>query len=153
MDFDENVKKLGIKYQTPYEDNEYFVAYKEFGNKMLSVSGTGADHDDFYPQGSVGKDFTVEEAYDMAYGAVINIVSGIKKKYGTLNVVKSIVKITVYVHCAEGFDQPGLVAHGASKAFVDIFGEEAGKPSRTALGMRTLPDGIPLEVDAFIELN
>jgi enamine deaminase RidA (YjgF/YER057c/UK114 family) len=63
------------------------------------------------------------------------------------------VKILVLVASADEFyDQP-YVANGGSQLLVDLFGEEAGAPSRSAIGVNVLPGNIPVEIEAIFEIE
>ena len=64
--------------------------------------------------------------------------------------VKKCVKILVFVSSDPDFyDQP-KVANGASQLLVDIFGEA---PSRSAVGMVSMPGNQPVEIEAIFELK
>ena len=67
--------------------------------------------------------------------------------------VKRIVKLLVFVASDDEFYEQPQAANGASRLFVELFGEEAGLAARSAVGMNVLPGNIPVEVEAVIELK
>ena len=63
----------------------------------------------------------------------------LQDRIGDLNKVKQAVKILVYVASDDDFYEQPYVANGGSQLLVDLFGEEAGAPTRSAVGMNVLP--------------
>jgi enamine deaminase RidA (YjgF/YER057c/UK114 family) len=57
------------------------------------------------------------------------------------------------VNAAEDFTQQPQVVNGFSDLMVEIFGEERGKGARSAVGMGSLPNNIPVEVEAIFEVE
>lgn len=50
------------------------------------------------------------------------------------------------------FTGRGKIANGATKLLGELFGEEIGIPSRSAVGMNVLPGNLPIEIEAIFEL-
>ena len=71
---------------------------------------------------------------------------------GDLRRVKSAVKILTLVASADAFFEQPQVANGGSQLLCDLFGEEAGVPARSAIGVNVLPGNIPVETEALFEL-
>jgi enamine deaminase RidA (YjgF/YER057c/UK114 family) len=67
--------------------------------------------------------------------------------------VNKIIKILGLVNCTEDFIQQPKVINGCSDLFVEYFGKEKGVHARSALGVYVLPNNIPVEIEAIIELN
>jgi len=55
------------------------------------------------------------------------------------------------VNAAPDFEQTPAVIDGYSNFIVDVFGDK-GLHARSAVGMVTLPFGIPVEVEAIVEV-
>jgi len=70
----------------------------------------------------------------------------LKQALGSLDQVKAILKINVYVRSAEDFDQQSEVANGASDLLNEILGA-AGSHTRTSVGVLQLPKGAAVEID------
>ena len=101
--------------------------------------------------GKVGKDLDIDQAYDAAKRVGISLLSEINNDIG-FEKVNKIVKILGLVNCTEDFIQQPQVINGCSDLFVEYFGEK-GKHARSALGVYVLPNNIPVEIEAIIELN
>jgi hypothetical protein len=81
------------------------------------------------------------------------MLSTIKENVGSLNKIKRVVKILGMVNCTADFERHPYVINGCSELFADIYGTENGIGVRSAVGMGSLPDNIPVEVEALFELH
>ena len=61
--------------------------------------------------------------------------------------------MTTFVASAPDFYQQPQVANGGTQLLVDLFGQEAGAPSRSAVGMSVLPNNMPVETEALFEVE
>ena len=84
---------------------------------------------------------------------MLNVLAVLQDRIGDLNKVKQVVKILVYVASDDDFYEQPYVANGGSQLVVDLFGEEAGAPTRSAVGMNVLPGNIPVETEAIFEIE
>jgi enamine deaminase RidA (YjgF/YER057c/UK114 family) len=95
--------------------------------------------------GKLGADLTVEEGQEAARRCALQALAALREALGSLDRVKGIVQLTVYVASAPGFTDQPQVANGASDVLVEIFGDE-GRHARAAVGVAELPRGAPVEV-------
>lgn len=102
--------------------------------------------------GLVGDEVSVEVAQECGRQCAINLLTAAKAEFGSLNAIKQVVRIAVYVASSDGFTDQHLVAHGASQLFLEVFGAESGSHARTAIGVKSLPLNSPVEVDAIFEI-
>lgn len=96
--------------------------------------------------GVVGADVPLDEARDAAGIAARNALAAIAAAAGGLGRVRRCLRLTVFVACTDGFSQLSAVADGASAALGEHVGRDA-LPVRSALGVRALPGGAPVEVE------
>ena len=101
--------------------------------------------------GRVGLDVDVETGFQAARQTGLSILSTLKDGLGSLNRIHRLVKTLVMVNCVPEFKQHPQVADGFSKLFVEILGEDRGVGVRSAVGMSSLPGGIPVEIEALFE--
>ena len=59
-------------------------------------------------------------------------------------------KITVFVASADEFYEQPQVANGATALLQEVFGDEVGLPTRSAIGVNVLPGNIPVEIEALV---
>ncbi len=98
--------------------------------------------------GHVGREVTVQEAYECARLCAVNGLAALKKMTGTLDSVKGIAMVQGFVQTAPGFVDVPAVVNGASDLLVALFGD-AGRHARFAIGVASLPLNAPVEI-AFI---
>jgi enamine deaminase RidA (YjgF/YER057c/UK114 family) len=102
--------------------------------------------------GLVGDGVSLELAQECGRQCAINLLTAAKAEFGSLDTIKQVVRIAVYVASSDGFTDQHLVAHGASQLFLEVFGAESGSHARTAIGVKSLPLNSPVEVDAIFEI-
>ncbi|MCP1463644.1 RidA family protein [Pseudomonas sp. S3E17] len=96
--------------------------------------------------GKVGDTLTLGQAQIAAGISALRCLGLLKQALGSLDRVKAIPRITVYVRSAEDFDQQSEVANGASDLLHEILGG-AGVHSRTSVGVMQLPKSAAVEID------
>jgi enamine deaminase RidA (YjgF/YER057c/UK114 family) len=122
---------------------------------MLYVSGHGPGSVDGKPiVGKLGKDdYSVKEGQDAARRVGLTILAVVRAELGTLDRVVRLVKTLGMVNCTPEFTQQPQVINGFSDLMVEVFGDRAGKGARSAVGMASLPGGIPVEVEAIFQVK
>jgi enamine deaminase RidA (YjgF/YER057c/UK114 family) len=101
-------------------------------------------------QGRIGETMSVEEGYAAARQTALFALRRIVDELGSLDRVQRWVKVLGFVRSADGFgDQPSVV-NGFTDLVVEVYGEERGLAARSAIGVRELPAGIPVEVEAVV---
>jgi len=103
--------------------------------------------------GKVGQDMDAEAAKEVARIVGLCILSTIRKQLGSLDKVKRVIKILGMVNAVPDFTQHPFIINGCSELFRDIWGPDHGVGVRSAVGMGSLPDNIPVEVEAIFELH
>jgi enamine deaminase RidA (YjgF/YER057c/UK114 family) len=96
--------------------------------------------------GSVDQSVDVTQARELARLATLQGLGALAATLGSIDRVRRIVRVAVYVSASPGFVRPHEVADGASDLLVEVFGE-AGRPARVAMGVWMLPLGAPVEVE------
>ena len=99
--------------------------------------------------GKVGADVTVDEAYDCARRTGLGILATVRSALGSLDRVERVVKLLGLVNSTPEFGEQPKVINGCSDLFVEVFGEDAGRGTRSALGAGSLPGQIPTEIEAI----
>jgi enamine deaminase RidA (YjgF/YER057c/UK114 family) len=136
------LKELGIELPEPAAPGGNYVPVKRHGD-LLYTSGHGVDG----PLGKVGTDLTLEQAYEAARQTGLLLLTAMRVELGSLDAVKSIIKLLGMVNCAPGFNNTPGVINGCSDLLVEVFGEEIGRGARSAVGMAELPFDIPVEIE------
>jgi len=120
---------------------------------LLFLAGKGPrEENGRRPTGKVGKDFTVEEAYKHARSVGLDLLAVMRSELGSLDRVKRVVKVLGMVNAAPEFQDHPKVINGCSDLFVEVLGDK-GKHARSAVGMGSLPMGIPVEIECIVEVE
>src|SRR4029453_19520802 len=93
----------------------------------------------------------VEDGVAAARRCAVNVIAALKAELGDLGRVRRVVKLTGFCACEPGFTDHPKVVNGASELFGEVFGE-AGRHARAAAGVAALPLGVPVEVEAIVEV-
>ena len=121
--------------------------------KYLYVSGHGPlEKDGKLMTGRIGDNIDMEQGKLVARQVGLTILSTIKTNFGSLDKVKRIIKVSGMVNCTGDFTKHPYIINGCSELFKTIWGEENGVGVRSAVGMGSLPDNIPVEIEALFEL-
>ena len=101
--------------------------------------------------GRLGKELDVEAGRDAARTAVLSGLAAARQHLGSLDRIRRVLRLSVFMAtCGDFFDQP-RVADGASDLLRDIFGSE-NLPARLVLGVASLPLGMPVEIELIFEI-
>jgi enamine deaminase RidA (YjgF/YER057c/UK114 family) len=102
--------------------------------------------------GRVGAELNVEAGYRAAQLVGLGILASLRKELGSLDRVGRVVKVLGAVNCTPDFTQQPAVINGCSELFAEVFGPEAGIGARSAVGVASLPLGVPVEIEAVFEI-
>ena len=97
--------------------------------------------------GVLGATVSVEEGREAAKVCALNALSVLADELGELDRIERLITVTGFVASAPGFDQQPTVVDGASAVLFDIFGEPAGRHTRSAIGVAALPRGGAVEIE------
>ena len=150
---DDTLKKYGLVLPNPPRKAGIYEPVKEFGQNFCYLSGcTPTYNGELRLAGKIGSELTVEQGQEAARFCVLNLLANLKAKYGSLDKIKRIVKMIVFVAGTDNFYEHPKVANGATELLVDLFGEEAGCCARSAIGVNALPGNAPVEIEILVEL-
>ena len=150
---EDRLAALGLELPDAPSPIANYVSAVRTGNLLyLSGSGPAARPDGTSPKGKLGADLTVEEGYEAARLVGLNLIARLKAELGDLDRVKRVVKLLAMVNSSPDFNQPPAVANGCSDLLVEVFGD-AGRHARSAVGMATLPNDIPVEIEMIVEIE
>ncbi len=148
MTADQKFESLNLELPPPPKPVGVYKPFMQLGN-MVYVSGHGTfKTDGSLIKGKVGVDLDTEEAKLAARQVGLSIISTLKDNLGSLDKIERVVKVLGMVYCTSDFQKHPYVINGCSELFRDIWGEDKGIGVRSAVGMGSLPDNIPVEIEA-----
>src|SRR5579859_3392859 len=124
--------------------------------RRVFVSGHGpqqADGSFAGPFGKVGAEVSPEQAYESARLIALAMLGSLKRELGDLDRVTAWLRVFGMVNSAPDFTRQPTVINGFSDVILAVYGEELGAHARSAVGMAALPFGIPVEVEAEVEVD
>jgi enamine deaminase RidA (YjgF/YER057c/UK114 family) len=152
MKTEQRLKELGIELAPASGPLANYVNAVRTGNLLyLAGKGPGLPGQPM-PSGKVGRDFTIEQGYEYARQTGLNLIAVMKAELGDLDKVTRIVKVLGMVNAMPEFGHQPEVINGCSDLFVEVFGER-GKHARSAVGLGSLPRGIPVEIEVIVEVE
>ena len=119
---------------------------------LVYVSGHGPIAGGDMIRGKVGGDLTLQQGHHAARMTALSILATLQAELGDLDRIQRIVKVFGMVNVAPGFDRTPAVIDGCSDLLVEIFGE-AGRHTRSAVGLAELPFGIAVEIELVARLR
>lgn len=153
-------------------DERFIALAKELGYDIYGENTAGGNyaplvrhHDELYVSGlvprmngemqypgRVGLELSLTEAQSAASISAMRGLALIVDAIGSLDKIKSLIRITVYVKSTADFVDLSEVANGASDVFRHVLGD-AGKHTRTTVGVYQLPKNAAVEVDMIAALR
>ena len=150
---DERFAQLGLRLPPAPTPLGVYKPFLIIGN-LAYVSGHGTVKEDkSLIVGRVGKDLTLDEGKLAARQVGLAILATLKQNLGTFNKIKRVIKVLGMVNCTPDFERHPYVINGCSELFAKVWGDENGVGVRSAVGMGSLPDNIPVEIEAVFELT
>ena len=149
---EERLRQLGVTLPVPAAPVAAYVPCVRTGN-LVYVSGQVplVDGKPSHP-GRLGAEVGLEEGVAAARRCAVNVLAALKAELGELARVRRVVKVTVFVASEPGFTDQPKVANGASELLGEAFGD-VGRHARAAVGVAALPLGVPVEVEAIVEVG
>jgi len=129
---------LGVTLPAAAAPAANYVPYARTGNLVLTAGQLPLKDGKLMAAGLLGRDLDTAAGKEAAKYCAINILAQAKAAIGSLEKIKRLVKITVFVASAPDFVEQHLVANGASDFLVAVLGE-SGKHARSAVGTASLP--------------
>jgi len=103
--------------------------------------------------GRVGDQVDQQAGYDAARQTGLAILSTLREFLGSLDRIQRVIKLLGMVNCTADFSQHPAVINGCSQLFAQVFGEDHGVGTRSAVGMGSLPGNITVEIEGLFELR
>ncbi|GIJ52196.1 LysR family transcriptional regulator [Virgisporangium aliadipatigenens] len=150
VDWRANLEKLGLTLPPVSAPQAAYVPAVRSGNHVYVSGQVPIVDGKIAATGKVGAEVTPEEAKAWARTCALSVLAAVDALVGLDNVTR-VVKVGGFVASAPGFTGQPEVINGASELFAAVLGE-AGTHARSAVGVAELPRGVPVEVEAIVEV-
>ena len=153
MGAEQKLRDLGIDLGSVSAPIANYVNAVRTGSLLfLAGKGPRAGKDGKRPMGKVGREYTAEQGYQYAREVGMDLLAVMRAELGSLDKVKRVVKVLGMVNAMPEFQDHPKVINGCSDLLVEVLGER-GKHARSAVGMGSLPMGIPVEIECIVEVE
>jgi enamine deaminase RidA (YjgF/YER057c/UK114 family) len=149
---EQRLEDLGITLPAPVAPMAAYVPAVRSGSHLYVSGQVPLVEGKPVATGRLGGDVGLEEGQAAAQRCAINLIAVLKGELGELSRVVSVVKVTGFVASESGFTDQPKVVNGASELLVEVFGDR-GFHARSAVGVAALPLGVPVEVEAIVEVE
>jgi enamine deaminase RidA (YjgF/YER057c/UK114 family) len=151
---DEQFEKLGLTLPPAPKPLGVYKPALCVDGKYLYLSGHGpVQNDGSLIKGRIGRDISTEEGKLAARQVGLTMLSTIQNCLGSLNKVKRVIKVLGMVNCTPDFERHPYIINGCSELFAAVWGDDNGVGTRSAVGFGSLPDNIPVEIEAIFEIG
>jgi enamine deaminase RidA (YjgF/YER057c/UK114 family) len=148
---EERLQQLGVTLPSPAVPVAAYIPCVRTGNLVYVSGQIPAVEGKPTHVGHLGADVDLEAGRAAARTCAINVLAALKAELGELSQVRRVVKVTGFVASTPEFTDHPKVVNAASELFGEAFGD-AGRHARAAIGVAALPLGVPVEVDAVVEV-
>jgi enamine deaminase RidA (YjgF/YER057c/UK114 family) len=152
MSHEEKIKELGLALPQPAAAAGNYVPFVRVGNLLYMAGVLSMLNGEMTHTGQVGKEQTVDTAYQAARNCALNVLAALRVAAGSLDGVSRLVMINGFVNGVSGFADSPAVINGASDLFGQVFGD-AGKHARAAVAVAGLPRNATVEIQVVAELK
>jgi enamine deaminase RidA (YjgF/YER057c/UK114 family) len=149
---DERLRTLGLVLPGPYPPHDPLDAIVVHDGRARTSGQLPRDHEGrLVHPGVLGAELSVEDGAEAARWCALNALSVLRAGLGSLDRVSRVLTLLGFVASAPGFAQQPAVVDGASNLLRDVFGD-AGRHSRSAIGVAALPRGGAVEIEVEVAL-
>jgi enamine deaminase RidA (YjgF/YER057c/UK114 family) len=145
------LEELGLTLYGPHPPHDPLDAVVVHGGTARTSGQLPRIHGELTCRGRLGDTVSVEEGAAAAEVCALNALAVLEAALGDLDVVERVLTVTGYVASTPDFHEQPAVVDGASRVLAQIFGD-AGRHSRSAIGVASLPRGGAVEIEVVVAL-
>eukprot|EP00605_Chrysophyceae_sp_TOSAG23-4_P000383 GSChrysophyteH1.ASY1.ANO1.439.1 assembled CDS len=152
---EDKIASMGLQLPgTPLAPKGNYMSYNISGKYVYLAGHLPQPAEGELMKGRLGEDVSLEEGAKAAQLCGLQMIASLKAATdGDLSKIKKIVKVVGFVSSTNDFTQQPAVLNGCSDLMGEAFGLEVGRHARSALGVNVLPLGVPVEIEAIVELH
>lgn len=152
FDAEQRLSAMGLKLPEAPKPVASYVPFIISGNQLFISGQISTDDAGRVLTGVLGAGMSIEEGQAAARHAALNILAQAKTALGSLERIAQVLRLTGYVASSAGFTDQPKVINGASDLLVAVLAD-AGRHTRSAVGVASLPLGACVEIDAILKIR
>jgi enamine deaminase RidA (YjgF/YER057c/UK114 family) len=141
--------RLGYAFDGEIKIGGSYVPLTRDGNTLYVSGQIPRVGDAIVCTGRAGAQVDVAGAQLAAKVCTARALALLARELGTLDRVRQVLRMTVYVQCTDAFTQQSEVADGASHLLFEVLGD-GGAHTRTSVGVLQLPKDATVEIDLIV---
>jgi enamine deaminase RidA (YjgF/YER057c/UK114 family) len=149
---EQRLKALGLALPAAPAPVANYVPFLLAGDQLFISGQISKAGDGRVAAGTIGAGLDVAAGQEAAKLCALNILAQAKAALGDLDRIGQVLRLTGYVASTAAFTDQPLVINGASDLMVAVLGD-AGRHTRAAVGVASLPMGAAVEVDAILRVR
>ncbi len=149
---DERLAELGLKLPEAPQPVANYVPFLLSGDQLFISGQISKDGTGRVLIGTLGDAVSVEQGQEAARQCALNLLAQAKAALGDLNRVAQVLRLTGFVASTPDFTDQPKVINGASDLLVSVLGD-AGRHTRSAVGVASLPLNASVEIDAIFKIR
>ncbi len=149
---DQRLAELGLKLPEAPQPVANYVPFLISGDQLFISGQIAKDATGRVFTGLLGDGVTVELGQEAARHSALNLLAQAKAALGDLNRIVQVLRLTGFVASTAAFTDQPKVINGASDLLVSILGD-AGRHTRSAVGVASLPLNACVEIDAIFKVR
>ena len=153
MDNETRFSEMNLILPPAPEPKGVYTPLLRDGNHIYVSGHLPVNIDGTLLRGKIGFDIDQEAGKLAARQVGLTILATLISNLGSLNRIKRVIKVFGMVNATTDFEKQPYIINGCSELFVDVFGPENGIGVRSAFGVGSLPENVPVEIEAIFELN
>lgn len=147
------LQELGLILPSPSPALANYVPFIRTGSLVFISGQLPSQNGKIEYIGKLGREFSIEEGQKAAQLCVLNIFSHLKEACkGDWSRVARCIRLGGFIHSTDTFTDHPKVMNGASDLMVEVL-REKGHHTRLAVGVNSLPFGVPVEIEAVFEVK
>jgi enamine deaminase RidA (YjgF/YER057c/UK114 family) len=149
---EQRLSELGLKLPEAPQPVANYVPFLLSGDQLFISGQISKDATGRVLAGSLGGGVSIEDGQAAARHCALNLLAQANAALGDLERIVQVLRLTGFVASTPDFtDQPKII-NGASDLLVAVLGD-AGRHTRLAVGVASLPLGACVEIDAILKVR
>jgi enamine deaminase RidA (YjgF/YER057c/UK114 family) len=144
--------ELGLRLHGPHPPHDPLDAVVVHGGVARTSGQLPRVDGELTCIGTLGSTVSVEEGTEAAAICALNALAMLEVELGTLDRIERVLTVTGFVASTPDFHRQPDVVDGASAVLSRVFGE-AGRHTRSAIGVAALPRGGAVEIEVTVAIR
>ena len=149
----ERLAALGVTLPRAPRAIGAYVPSLVLGRQLLTSGHLPLQADGSLIRGKVGAELDLAAGKAAARQAGLAVLATVIAAVGSVDRVARVVKVLGLVNSTPDFLSHPAVVNGASELFTEVWGPDAGVGVRSSVGVGSLPEGVPVEIEVVFELG